>query len=152
MPDVCDIPSAATLQNQLALIETAISNLQGGASIARLTVTSPPQTPTVGYTTQVIFEPPLSDSTTVANTITALQTQQTYLINQLETLGYTYTGTALPDAAAAATITAATPTPQTPTPEPTPTPETPLDKPPELPEVVPVPPPQEPPPQSVTHH
>lgn len=98
--DVTTIPQASDLQTQLALIETAIDGLNAGQSVTNLTV-SDLSLPVPGLGTRVIFEPALSDETTVANVIAALQSQQTYLISQLEQMGYTYSGTAIPSAPAA---------------------------------------------------
>lgn len=95
MPAVNEIPSASTLQQQLSLIEQALNSLNAGdSSITAMTVTENPP----GPETRCIIDPGLNDATTIANVTTLLQTQQTYLINQLETLGYTYTGTAIPSA------------------------------------------------------
>lgn len=95
MPDVTEIPPASVLQQQLALIEQALASLNaGGASITAMTITAAPP----GLDTRCIIDPGLSDPTTITNVTTLLQTQQTYLIQQLQNMGFSYTGSAIPTA------------------------------------------------------
>jgi len=92
MPDISDIPTAAALQQQMTTINDAISVLKmPGASLTYVTATPP--TPEEGElsTPQVSLElkPPVTDETTLANIVTALEAQSATIVTALESLGYT---------------------------------------------------------------
>jgi len=102
MPDVDQIPNASDMQQQLAGIEKAIDALKKGSTVIAIGVSAPPLTPedvpagTWPTATRVELYPPISDPTAITNITAALEGQKQALIAELESWGYTYTGSATP--------------------------------------------------------
>jgi len=110
MPDVDQIPNASDMQQQLAGIEKAIAALQDKATVIAIGVSAPPIAPeaipegTWPTATRVELYPPISDPTAITNIIAALEGQKQALITELESWGYTYTGSATPPLPDPATV------------------------------------------------
>jgi hypothetical protein len=91
MPDINQIPEAARMQWQLALIERAIVDLKDG-SLLSLTIASSGKPPVA---TVISLDPPLSDGASLNVIGSALQQQKEMLVKKLEELGFSYSETAV---------------------------------------------------------
>jgi len=101
MTAINEIPGAFALQAQLVSVETAIESLKAGGLVSGVSVTNAmPDQPGIGMplsqNTQVVCDPPIDDQVAIDNIVAMLGGQKEKLIKQLQSLGFTYTGTAIP--------------------------------------------------------
>ena len=102
MTAINEIPGAWRLQTQLMGIETAIADLKTGALISGISVlaASSPEPQGIGQPlkeeTRVALDPPIDDQVAIDGAIAMLEGQMNKLITELQSLGFTYTGTSIP--------------------------------------------------------
>jgi hypothetical protein len=102
MTAINEIPGAWRLQTQLMGIETAIADLKTGALISGISVLAAPSPEPQGIgqplkeETRVALDPPIDDQVAIDGAIAMLEGQMNKLITELQSLGFTYTGTSIP--------------------------------------------------------
>ena len=93
MPDISKIPTAASLQQQMTILNSAIAILNTpGASVTYLTATPPASEDTTNPAVpqvSVQMYPAIDDPATLANLAAALEHQSAVIVQALEAMGYT---------------------------------------------------------------